>query len=346
MTALSDQLAEATAEGMAVRSASEEISERLRMATARENSFEEILTGYNKEIDRLRIELEDEGGIKKRKIDSPDEIETLKDRIVELEREQEKELPESEISRRLKTSRERFDQERQYSARLKVKNQQLKDSRAFFDEKNFQAHILRLSELLKQKDDLNHRLLSQHIALQQSLGLKDLAETLENREKNFEQSSHLIQEEISRLRKQLSDANERTVSVHFELTRLTKERDQLRAELSDSVSSVDTLTNALKKTRDAMTKLSSDHSQISEKTSARKSLGPDLIKLELEEYRKKVKCSLCGARDKEVALTRCMHCFCKTCVDENLLQARNRKCPLCGLKFADSDVRPVHLLGH
>ncbi|KAF4653737.1 hypothetical protein FOL47_010322 [Perkinsus chesapeaki] len=65
---------------------------------------------------------------------------------------------------------------------------------------------------------------------------------------------------------------------------------------------------------------------------------------EIRAYRLKVKCSICQQNDKQVALQKCMHCFCRTCVNETMIQARNRKCPLCGQRFSESDVRTIHLL--
>ena len=72
-------------------------------------------------------------------------------------------------------------------------------------------------------------------------------------------------------------------------------------------------------------------------------LPPDMLQLQIAEFRTMVKCSLCNDNFKDVMLTKCSHCFCRTCVNDNLLTARNRKCPLCGIRFAESDVKPFHL---
>lgn len=53
-----------------------------------------------------------------------------------------------------------------------------------------------------------------------------------------------------------------------------------------------------------------------------------------------LRCSVCRDRFKEVALTRCFHLFCKECIDENI-RNRNRKCPACGEKFGQDDVRQI-----
>lgn len=53
-----------------------------------------------------------------------------------------------------------------------------------------------------------------------------------------------------------------------------------------------------------------------------------------------LRCSVCTDRFKSVAITRCLHMFCKECIDENL-RNRQRKCPACGEKFGQDDVRQV-----
>lgn len=54
-----------------------------------------------------------------------------------------------------------------------------------------------------------------------------------------------------------------------------------------------------------------------------------------------LRCSVCRDRFKEVAITRCFHLFCKPCIDENL-RNRHRKCPACGEKFGQDDVKTIY----
>lgn len=53
-----------------------------------------------------------------------------------------------------------------------------------------------------------------------------------------------------------------------------------------------------------------------------------------------LRCSVCKDRFKEVCLTRCFHLFCKECIEENL-RNRHRKCPACGEKFGQDDVKSI-----
>ena len=54
-----------------------------------------------------------------------------------------------------------------------------------------------------------------------------------------------------------------------------------------------------------------------------------------------LRCSVCRDRFKEVAITRCFHLFCKHCIDENI-RNRHRKCPACGEKFGQDDVKTIY----
>lgn len=63
---------------------------------------------------------------------------------------------------------------------------------------------------------------------------------------------------------------------------------------------------------------------------------------ELLEYKRMVTCSVCQTRNKDVMIQRCHHTFCNECIQENL-KVRNRKCPICAIKFGSDDVKPVYL---
>lgn len=53
-----------------------------------------------------------------------------------------------------------------------------------------------------------------------------------------------------------------------------------------------------------------------------------------------LRCSVCRDRFKDTCLTRCMHLFCKECIG-GIVGARSRKCPMCGDKFGENDVKTV-----
>ncbi|KAF5393233.1 hypothetical protein D9757_000741 [Collybiopsis confluens] len=55
-----------------------------------------------------------------------------------------------------------------------------------------------------------------------------------------------------------------------------------------------------------------------------------------------LKCSTCNVNFRDTILTKCSHTFCKSCVEARI-SSRQRKCPACGLGFAQSEVLKVFM---
>ncbi|KAG9316252.1 hypothetical protein JVU11DRAFT_2280 [Chiua virens] len=67
----------------------------------------------------------------------------------------------------------------------------------------------------------------------------------------------------------------------------------------------------------------------------------EALSQENEGLWKIVKCTTCKQGMREVVLTKCMHTFCKPCVDTRI-STRQRRCPHCNLAFAQSEVQTVY----
>ncbi|KAG2174118.1 hypothetical protein INT43_004138 [Umbelopsis isabellina] len=65
------------------------------------------------------------------------------------------------------------------------------------------------------------------------------------------------------------------------------------------------------------------------------------LRQECEELRALLKCSACHLRFRSHLLLRCMHTFCKECIDIRI-GTRQRRCPSCGESFGVSDVRQFY----
>ncbi|KAG9099922.1 E3 ubiquitin-protein ligase bre1 [Ceratobasidium sp. UAMH 11750] len=67
--------------------------------------------------------------------------------------------------------------------------------------------------------------------------------------------------------------------------------------------------------------------------------------LELQEDNEKLmtllRCSTCKLNFKSHVLLKCMHTFCKGCIDARV-STRQRKCPACNMAFATQDVQQLY----
>ncbi|KXN91035.1 E3 ubiquitin-protein ligase BRE1 [Leucoagaricus sp. SymC.cos] len=59
---------------------------------------------------------------------------------------------------------------------------------------------------------------------------------------------------------------------------------------------------------------------------------------DVENLKSILKCSTCRINFRSTVLTKCMHTFCKDCVEKRI-QTRQRKCPACNISFAQSEVQ-------
>ena len=69
----------------------------------------------------------------------------------------------------------------------------------------------------------------------------------------------------------------------------------------------------------------------------------DEVTRKINELEHKIKCHVCGDREKNCVITRCFHVFCRTCIDDNV-KNRIRKCPACSLPFGDKDTHDIYLV--
>eukprot|EP01025_Chloroclados_australasicus_P053713 TRINITY_DN6346_c0_g3_i1.p1 TRINITY_DN6346_c0_g3~~TRINITY_DN6346_c0_g3_i1.p1 ORF type:complete len:826 (+),score=96.06 TRINITY_DN6346_c0_g3_i1:268-2745(+) len=57
---------------------------------------------------------------------------------------------------------------------------------------------------------------------------------------------------------------------------------------------------------------------------------------------RQLKCSVCYSRQKSTILVRCLHTFCRECIN-TCLQTRQRRCPKCKTGFTNNEVKPFSL---
>ncbi|KAI0063713.1 hypothetical protein BV25DRAFT_1915177 [Artomyces pyxidatus] len=65
------------------------------------------------------------------------------------------------------------------------------------------------------------------------------------------------------------------------------------------------------------------------------------LQKELEKCMSVLKCSTCRMNMRSTVLSKCLHTFCKDCIEARI-STRQRKCPACNLAFAQSDVQQIY----
>jgi hypothetical protein len=204
---------------------------------------------------------------------------------------------------------------------------------------------------LRQKEEQISRMLAQHVSMQGLLSdaEKEIALLREAQVINFDalirEAKHILDRPILNhviLEQGLYDEIKRR-DEYIEM--ILSDRDDLVREIKKLEVNGKSFMEVLKHIQD---ELETAKKQFSVEMRRVRSLGTGLngplANLELEDLKKKVQCSLCKTREKSVVLITCMHCYCRECVNEQMLSARNRKCPLCMQRFSDAEVRDVHFL--
>ena len=232
----------------------------------------------------------------------------------------------------------------------KLKHTTVASSRSVSTEGEFQA---KLADQLRMKEEQCTRLLAQHVQLQHRVtALEQEAVVLQSRDHAVDDLIKKTEDELKGWEAREARQADLLRAVEQECGKEKELREALELELIQArkdLKALEELNTSYRSTIEVMRtefqqslqNLSEDKRLKLSQTGKSGAQAGSLLQIELDEIKEKIKCPLCLSRSKTVALTPCMHCFCRECVDEKMLNARNRKCPLCMQRFADSDVRKL-----
>lgn len=215
----------------------------------------------------------------------------------------------------------------------------------------------KLLEAMSKRDEDNARLLSEAAAASRDKAVmeeeRDYAET---RYKNLEKDSQEWKKRVETIEVDLEKALKDRDSYKVDVQQLSEQVASLSTEIKTMGITADSLRSELTASKNEISAVEADKAKHllalkTEKTradraeavlSGRKDLktlaGEDA---EREALRKMVNCNVCSTRLKDRIITKCNHLFCSACIDANL-SSRNRKCPGCGEKFGQADVKPFY----
>eukprot|EP00470_Lotharella_oceanica_P002128 CAMPEP_0170171346 /NCGR_PEP_ID=MMETSP0040_2-20121228/4472_1 /TAXON_ID=641309 /ORGANISM="Lotharella oceanica, Strain CCMP622" /LENGTH=262 /DNA_ID=CAMNT_0010411333 /DNA_START=1 /DNA_END=789 /DNA_ORIENTATION=- len=222
-----------------------------------------------------------------------------------------------------------------------------------------------LKDSLKEGEKMKSKILGERAKLEEKLEIakkeKLLAEKkcdhITNMLRERENHHQKFQEHIEKQKKAAMDkeAAMSLMSAQLEACRrqtlqATQEaQKKLNAE-QDKAVPVDDLKKKLAETEKARQKLDSDKTHLitrldkyKKRLDSNKTGGADEdLQYMLDETKRKIICTLCDTNEKNCIIVRCMHAFCRICIDKNL-KVRNRNCPQCQQAFGKFDVKDFWL---
>ncbi|KAK0547146.1 E3 ubiquitin-protein ligase bre1 [Tilletia horrida] len=235
---------------------------------------------------------------------------TLEDRVIRLNTEKSKADNKYFSAMR---SKEALEADKKVSARNAERQtaviQQLAET-----EKTHTAHVAameaELSNVIRARDDLEKRVVEL-----EAKSTKITSESVQVRDQ-----SEKTQQELLKTKKDFHEARDQCFKAEEKVTELSKTTDKMRAERDSAVAAKDKILK--RRTVDGA--------------------GGGTSNAEAEHLRALLRCSSCKDNFRERIITKCMHTFCSQCIDARI-QTRQRKCPHCGIAFAQSDVQILYL---
>lgn len=138
-----------------------------------------------------------------------------------------------------------------------------------------------------------------------------------------------VEHEKDVLAAKLADAELQTEALRKHITKMEEEVVEIRL-------STDKLKDELRKAKKEAEKLKrTQASVVSQKPS-------EDTREEEGRAQALLKCSTCNLRFRNTIIAKCLHTFCKECVDQQITQ-RSRKCPFCAKSFGLSEVHTLYL---
>jgi len=134
----------------------------------------------------------------------------------------------------------------------------------------------------------------------------------------------------SRLQAQKSSYDKAVSSLKEHFEALMRERAQLQSTEEATI-------KAKKEAERQAAKLK----LASQNQSASSSTREAQLQTEVDQCMSILKCSTCRQNMRNTVITKCMHSFCKSCVDARIA-TRQRKCPACNLAFSQGEVQQLY----
>lgn len=237
-----------------------------------------------------------------------------------------------------------------------------------------QARYSKLGDQLSEKDHTCSMLISENLKLKQKDVLlekeKDSLNTkvdiqskqllnLQEEKKKIELAIRKLQLELTHIEKE-NIAKDSVIEVNRRKTsELTHQVEELAAKIEKQQDQLSDLRKAVKEKTELIEKNAHEYKRTLEDNASLKKRNTILEKQKgkensagggddkereelLKMYKKLLTCSVCQKEHKDTVLLKCMHVFCKSCIDRRI-QDRERRCPNCAVGFSNGDIKTIYL---
>ncbi|KAI0001315.1 BRE1-domain-containing protein [Russula compacta] len=143
----------------------------------------------------------------------------------------------------------------------------------------------------------------------------------------------------------------RTMSLETELFRARVSRVELEADVSHYRKVIEDSRKAFTEQSTELRKTQEAHSVANLAIERQRKAGESKpipssqkeaqLQKEVDKCMSILKCSTCRQDMRSTILTKCLHTFCKSCIDTRI-STRQRKCPACNLAFGQSDAQQLY----
>lgn len=197
------------------------------------------------------------------------------------------------------------------------------------------------SELLNMNIDLTGRIKI----------LEDSKQFIEREKKRLDafkstilEEAKLFEERVSNYNSQVLEKDKKINDYKILLTTLQSNMKLLENEIKTVGASYRTVQTELVELKSEFKNVAIEHDDLKRMCEVYKNIctkdDVDVVE-DLERCKKVLKCSLCDTNIKNCAISKCMHTFCESCLNDRL-KARQRKCPNCQVEFNTTDIKRIY----
>ncbi|EIW63378.1 BRE1-domain-containing protein [Trametes versicolor FP-101664 SS1] len=157
----------------------------------------------------------------------------------------------------------------------------------------------------------------------------------------------LIQwKKVAELQKeQVGAASTETTSWRLRFMGERKSMEEIRTAWTEQSASIEKKRAELRKLEESLIKSKKDAEKQATKLKSMSTSSGNAKETELQSEIDKcmslLKCSTCHMNMRNTVITKCMHSFCKSCVEARIA-TRQRKCPACNLPFSQGEVQQLY----